>query len=95
MVIPLSVAGTAGSGDYSGVPTSVTINANTRTQTFTLNAVADSVADTGETIIISIDSDHPTFGDVPHQRHPRRQHHHHHRRPHRDDHPRDRDRRRG
>ena len=63
VVIPLSVAGTAGSGDYSGVPTSVTINANTRTQTFTLNAVADSVADTGETIIISIDSDHATFPD--------------------------------
>ena len=63
VVIPLSVAGTASSGDYSGVPTSVTINANTRTQTFTLNAVADSVADTGETVIISIDSDHATFGD--------------------------------
>ncbi len=62
-IIPLSVGGTAGSGDYSGVPTSVTIDANTRTQTFTVNAVADALADTGETVIIGIDSDHATFPD--------------------------------
>ena len=33
VVIPLSVAGTAGSGDYSGVPTSVTINQSPSTPT--------------------------------------------------------------
>ena len=54
-VIPLTIGGTATTGtDYSGVPTSVTVAANTTTATFTLSATTDLVADSGETVIITL-----------------------------------------
>ena len=56
-VIPLSIGGTATAGatnDYTGVPTNVTVAANTTTATFTITTRADGVADNGETITISL-----------------------------------------
>ena len=53
--IPLTITGTATTADdYTGVTDTVTVAANATTATFTLNATADRVADSGETVIITL-----------------------------------------
>ena len=60
VVVPITAAdqGGAGSGDYSGVPASVTLNSGDTSKTFTFMATEDTVDDDDESVKL-------TFGQLP------------------------------
>ena len=60
VVVPITAAdqGGAGSGDYSGVPASVTFNSGDTSKTFTFMATEDTVDDDDESVKL-------TFGQLP------------------------------
>ena len=62
VVIPLVAAGQDGatSADYSGVPSSITINDGEMSKTFDFMATADDDADTGESVKLSIGTNLPS-----------------------------------
>ena len=62
VVIPLAATeeGGASSEDYSGVPSSVTINAGETSKTFEFMAMADDASDTGEGVMIGFGTNLPS-----------------------------------
>ena len=62
VVIPLVATeeGGASSEDYSGVPSSVTINAGETSKTFEFMAMADDASDTGESVMIGFGTSLPS-----------------------------------
>ena len=61
--LALSAGGTAGSDDYSGVPTSVTIAAGATETSFEVTAVVDAVDDAGELLTLSLAERPPGIGE--------------------------------
>ena len=52
--------GDTSSGDYSGVPDSVTFAADETSKTFTLTAASDDVDDDGDSVVLGFDTPLPT-----------------------------------
>ena len=73
VVIPITATGQGGasSGDYSGVPASVTFNSSDTSKSFTFTAVDDTDDDDGESVQLAFGSPLPDRGDRGHPR-PRR-----------------------